>query len=195
LFHELHSKEMTMGYDVYYNGEVKVTPPLTEEHAGLLRAIVKFEQTEATQAIFAAIAASPEPDLPGHAGLLEVSEDRKCLLPEEGESRHGIRLWLKLLVQHLFVPLGYTLNGEVLWEGEDHDDSGSIFIKDNQIEAVDDLIFNAGPSWAPNHYADDILKQAIQKLLDSAGSTDCSPDLTVVGTSQIEAVRSLLSKS
>lgn len=182
-----------MGYDVYYNGEVRVAPPLTEEHAGLLRALVNFEQTEKTQAIIAAIAASPEPDLPGHAGVLEVSEDREYLLPEEGESRHGIRLWLRLLVQHLFVPLGYTLNGEVLWEGEDHDDSGGIFIKDNQIEAVDDLIFNPGPSWAPNHYADDILKQAIQKLLDSASSPGCSPDLIVVAANHVETVRSLLS--
>jgi len=110
----------------------------------------------------------------------------------ESVSRHGIRLWLKLLVRHLFVPLGYTLNGEVSWEGEDHDDSGGVFIKDNQIEAVDDLIFNAGPSWAPNHYADDILKQAIQKLLDSADSAGCSPDLTVVAVAHVETVRSLI---
>jgi hypothetical protein len=181
-----------MYYCVYYNGDVNVTPPLTEDHARLLGALVNLEQTEETQTIFAAIAASPEPDLPGHVGLLEVSEDREYLLPEEGESRHGIRLWLKLLVQHLFVPLGYTLNGEVLWEGEDHDDSGGIFIKDNQIEAVDDLIFNAGPSWAPNHYADDVLKQAIQKLLDSSSSAGCSPDLTVVAAAHVETVRSLL---
>jgi hypothetical protein len=72
-------------------------------------------------------------------------------------------LWLRLLLQYLFVPLGYTLNGEIFWEGEDRDDSGGIFIKDNQLEAVDDLIFNAGPSRAPNHYADEILKRAIQE--------------------------------
>lgn len=78
-----------MGYDVYYSGEVKVTPPLTEVHTALLQALVNFEQTETTKAIFAAIAASPEPDLPGHGGVLEVSEDREYLLPEEGESRHG----------------------------------------------------------------------------------------------------------
>jgi hypothetical protein len=181
-----------MGYDVYYNGEVKITPPLTEEHAGLLRALVNREETEQTQAIFAAIAAGPEPDLPGYTGVLEVSEEREYLLPEEGESRHGIRLWLRILLQYLFVPLGYTLNGEIFWEGEGRDDSGGIFLNDNQLEAVNDLIFNAGASWAPNHYADDILKQAIQKLLDSADSTGCSPDLTVVAAAHVETVRSLL---
>jgi len=181
-----------MGYDVYYEGAVGVTPPLTENDAVILRAFANREQTDETRAIFAAIAASAEPDLPGHEGLLEVSEDKSCILPEVGESRHGVRMWLRLLLEHFLVPRGYVLNGEVRWEGQDPDDRGCIFVKDNQLETVDDLIFNAGPNWAPNHYADDILKQSIQKLLDSADSTGCSFDLTVVRASHVEAVRSLL---
>jgi hypothetical protein len=82
------------------------------------------------------------------------------------------------------------LEGEVTWEGEDRDDCGTIFVKDNQVEAVDDLIFNAGPSWAPNHFADDHLKQAIRDLLASADNTGCSPELTVVAATGLEAVRS-----
>ncbi len=84
------------------------------------------------------------------------------------------------------------MNGEVFWEGEDRCDSGCVYVKDGQLEAVDDLIFNAGPSWAPNHYADDDLKQAIQKLLESADNTGCSPDLTVVAAAHVETVRLLL---
>ena len=82
------------------------------------------------------------------------------------------------------------LNGEVTWEGEDRDDSGTIFVKDNQVEAVEDLIFNAFPNWAPNHFADDHLKRAIRDLLDSADNTGCSSDLTVVAAAELEAVRS-----
>jgi hypothetical protein len=164
-----------MGYSVYYNGEVTVTPALTESDAALLRAATNLEDTEETRALFAAIAASPEPDLPHHASLLEVSEDREYILPEQDESRHGFRLWLKLVVEHYLAPRGYVLNGEVTWEGEDRDDCGTIFVKDNQVEAVEDLIFNAGPSWAPNHFADEHLKQAIHDLLDSADNTGCSP--------------------
>jgi hypothetical protein len=192
LFRDLQSKETAMGYDVYYNGEVDVAPPLTENDAVIMRAFVNREQIEETRTILAAIAASAEPDLPGHEGLLEVSEDRSCILPEEGESRHGVRMWLRLLLEHFLVPRGYVLNGEVWWEGQDPDDRGCIFIKDNQIEAVDDVIFNAGPSWAPNHYADDILKLSIQKLLDSADNAGCSSDLAVVAASDVETVRSLL---
>jgi hypothetical protein len=181
-----------MGYDVYYNGEVTVTPPLTEADATVLRAAANREDTEKTRAIFAAIAASQKPDLPGYTGLLEVSEDRGFILPEEDESRHGFRLWLRLLIDHYLAPRGYVLNGEVTWEGEDRDDSGTIFVKDNQVEAVEDLIFNAGPSWAANHFADDQLKEAIRELLDSADNTDCSPDVTVIAATQLETVRSLM---
>ena len=176
--------------DVYYKGEIAVTPALTESDAAVLRAVTNLERTDDTKVFFAAVAASPEPDLPYHAGLLEISEDREFIVPEEDESRHGFRLWLKLVIEHYLAPRGYVLNGEVTWEGEDRDDSGTIFVKDNQVEAVDDLIFNAGPSWAPNHFADDHLKQAIRDLLDSADNTGCSPDLTVVAATNLEAVRS-----
>jgi len=176
--------------DVYYNGEIAVTPALTESDAAVLRAVTNLERTDETQPFFAAVAASPEPDLPYHAGLLEISEDREFIVPEEDESRHGFRLWLKLVIEHYLAPRGYVLNGEVTWEGEDRDDSGTIFVKDNEVEAVDDLIFNAGPSWAPNHFADDHLKHAIRGLLDSADNTGCSPELTVVAATSLEAVRS-----
>jgi hypothetical protein len=179
-----------MGYDVYYNGEVTVTPALTESDAAVLRAATNLQETDETRALFAAIAASPEPDLPDYAGLLEVSEDREFILPEQDESRHGFRMWLRLLIEHYLAPRGYVLHGEVTWEGEDRDDSGIIFVKDNQVEAVEDLIFNAGPGWAPNHFVDDHLKQAIRDLLDSADNTGCSPELTVVDASGLEAVRS-----
>ena len=77
-----------MGYDVYYNGEIAVTPPLAESDAAVVRAATNLEQTDETSEFFAAVAASPEPDLPHHAGLLEVSEDREYILPEQDESRH-----------------------------------------------------------------------------------------------------------
>jgi hypothetical protein len=93
------------------------------------------------------------------------------------------------LIEHYLAPRGYVLEGEVTWAGEDRDDSGTIFVRDNQVEAVEDLIFNAGPRWAPNHFADDHLKQAIRDLLDSPDNTGCSPDLIAVATTSLEAVR------
>ena len=181
-----------MGYSIYYDGEFSVSPPLTEADADIVRAVVNGEHTSETLAIFAAIAASSEPDLPWHVGLLKVSEEKNLILPEEDESRPGLGTWLRLLLQHFLSERGYVLDGEISWVGEDSDDRGMIFVRDSQIEVVDDLIFNAGPSWKPNHYASDELKRRLRELLDSADNTGCSPDLTVVMTERLEAVRSRL---
>lgn len=181
-----------MGQDVYYNGEISIAPALIASDAAVLRAATNLKRTEETRAFFEAVAASPEPDLPYYGGLLEISEDGKLILPEQDESRHGFRLWLKLVIEHHLASRGYVLDGEVTWEGEDRDDSGTIYVKDNQVEAVDDLIFNAGPNWAPNRFADDHLKQAVRDLLESADSDGCSPDLTVVAASALAVVRSRL---
>jgi hypothetical protein len=41
-------------------------------------------------------------------------------------------------------------------------------LKRPEVETVEDLIFKAGPSWAPNHFADDHFKHAVHNLLKSA---------------------------
>ncbi len=184
-----------MGYPVYYNGEVRVTPPLTEEDAAVLLAVANLRQTEEARAVLAAIKASPEPDLPYHAGLLEVSEDRTCIVPEDDESRHGLRMWLLLLVEHFLGPRGYVLDGEIWWSADDDsEDRGCIYVKDNQVEAVDDLILNPGPSWSPSPFADANLKEALERVLGSSDNTGCSSDLTVVAANHLDDLRDLFQK-
>ena len=183
-----------MGYSVYYSGEIEIAPPLTEEHAEIVLAFSKHQRTEKTAPIFAAVAASAEPDLPGYSGLFELSEERDLILPDEFESSHGLRLWLLLLIEHFLAPLGYVLNGEVSWTADEADDRGTIFVKDNAVECVDDLFVNRGPSWLPAHYCDDRLKTMIQELIDSADSTGCSPDLTVVSSKAVDSLREALSR-
>ena len=181
-----------MGYSVYYTGEVSVTPPLSKEHTATLMELSKSERTDATNPILAAISASAEPDLPGYGGLLEVAGEGSLIVPEEGESRHGVRLWLRLLIEHFLGSLGYVLEGEIEWTGDDPEDRGCIFVSNNLVEAVDDLIANSGPSWSPNHYIDDSLKVRLRALVDSADDTGCSPDLTVVSAKEVEALRAAL---
>ena len=126
-----------MSYPVYYNGEIEIVPPLTRENAALVRDFAQGRQTDLAEPIFAAIAASQEPDLPYSCGLFEVSEDRSLLVPEEGESRHGLATWVALLVKHFLEPSGYVLNGEVSWSAEEPDDRGCLFVKNNLLEAVE----------------------------------------------------------
>jgi hypothetical protein len=183
-----------MPYCVYYRGEISINPPLSEEHAAAVLAFSKKEHNELTKPIFARVAASEEPDLPGYSGLFDISEDRSTILPDEDESDHGLRLWLVLLVEHFLRPLGYVLNGEVSWDASDVADRGCIFVKDNAVEAVDDVIFNAGPNWSSDHYADERLKEIIRDLVDSADDTGCSEDLTVVSRKYIDYLQQALPK-
>lgn len=181
-----------MGYPVYFEGTIDVSPPLTEEHASLVETIVNLERTELTNPVLDAIKASPAPDLPYHGGQLYVSEDRTTLCPEEGESRHGLRLWLDQLLTHVFIPNGYVLNGEISWAASDDSyDRGHIYIRENQHEDVDDLVIQPGPSWAPSHFADVGLQEAMRDLLESTDDTGCADDLVVVASAPLSRVRDI----
>ena len=65
-----------------------------------------------------------------------------------GEKFYNYVEWLEYIVEHFLKRWGYVLNGEVEWQGEDSCDRGTIYVKDNKIEAVEDDISNRGPSWA-----------------------------------------------
>jgi hypothetical protein len=49
--------------------------------------------------------------------------------------------WLEYLIEHFFKRWGYTLNGEVLWEGEWREDMGKIIVKDNVVEKSKDHVY------------------------------------------------------
>ena len=183
-----------MGYPVYYDGELEIAPPLTEEHAAIVCDFAKGDRTDLTESLFAAIAASDEPNLPYSCGLYEVADDRSGLIPEEDESRHGLATWLRLLAKHFLAPSGYLLNGEVTWTTEQSDDRGCIFIKDNEVEIVEDLIVNPGPSWAPERFIDRSSFEIMRSLVESADNKGCSPDLTVVLAAPITVLREALPK-
>jgi len=64
-------------------------------------------------------------------------------LSVEGESRGEQDEWLRLLIARFFQPKGYTLSGEVSWEGDQSGDAGVIHLDDNRVESVSDSITRA----------------------------------------------------
>jgi hypothetical protein len=184
-----------MGNPVYYGGCLEVRPPLSKQHASIVEDVLNRRDSEQAKRVFAAIRTSEEPDLPYYGGQMYVTEDGANIQVDEDEQRHGLRLWLVHLLKHFFAPLGYTVNGEIGWSApDDIEDRGSIYVKDNSIEAIDLVLFDAGPSWEPNHFADQGLKDAILNLLASADNTGCTSDLTVVSSEALSHVRELLAK-
>lgn len=62
-----------------------------------------------------------------------------------GEKFYEYVEWLRYLIHNILKPWGYTLNGEVAWNGDEVNDHGVIYVRDNVVEAVEDS--NPGPSW------------------------------------------------
>ena len=50
------------------------------------------------------------------------------------EKFYEYEAWLQYLIDNFFEPLGYVLNGDIKWQGEDSEDFGCIHVEDNVIE-------------------------------------------------------------
>jgi len=64
------------------------------------------------------------------------TEDGEGIEWDGGEKFYYYRGWLKYLIQNYLEPWGYTLNGEVTWEGEEPSDMGKIVVEDNHIKIL-----------------------------------------------------------
>ena len=77
----------------------------------------------------------------------EIGEDGTSLLiPEQGK-HYYYEEWLNYLVDNFFKLWGYELGGEVTWSGEEDDDKGTIYAKENMIEVWPVEINYPSPSW------------------------------------------------
>jgi hypothetical protein len=62
-----------------------------------------------------------------------ANEEGDRLLWNGAEKFYGYVQWLEYLIKHFLGPWGYTLNGEVEWQGEEMSDRGVIVIEDNKV--------------------------------------------------------------
>ena len=63
-----------------------------------------------------------------------IINDNNELEWDGGEKFYNYIEWLHYLIDHFFDPLGYVLNGDITWEGEDSDDCGTIHVTNNFVE-------------------------------------------------------------
>lgn len=78
------------------------------------------------------------------------NEDGTSIVWDESEKFYDYTEWIEYLILHFLKPWGYVLNGEMMWEGEDRSDFGTIYIKDNAVEAVKAEVIQGRPSWEPS---------------------------------------------
>lgn len=55
------------------------------------------------------------------------------LMWDDAEKFYDYVEWLRYLIKNFFAPLGYTLNGDICWSGENRDDFGTIHVVNNVI--------------------------------------------------------------
>lgn len=64
------------------------------------------------------------------------SDDGSAIKWDGGEKFYDYVEWLEYIIQHFLTPWGYTLNGDVQWQGEEPGDIGLIVVKDSVVTAT-----------------------------------------------------------
>jgi hypothetical protein len=60
-------------------------------------------------------------------------EDGNCIKWSGEEKFHRYVEWLEYLIGHFLSPWGYKVDGNVNWQGEDHEDFGTIHARNNFV--------------------------------------------------------------
>lgn len=125
-----------MGYDTDFEGRFSLDRPLTAEYKRALEDLYEDEHT------------------PGEDGKPNgfqcyycqwiANEDWMSIEWDGGEKFYCYVEWLEYLIDQCLKPWGYVLNGAVLWQGEggatwqgqEIPDRGTLYVRDNQVEAV-----------------------------------------------------------
>lgn len=139
-----------MGYDTEFKGKFKVNPPLDEKTRNFL---CSFSETRRMARFF------PTPDNYGVEGEFYIADDNLgvmnmnkppstqpglwCDWAPSSDGKHigwnGAEKfyfyveWIVYLIERVLEPKGYSLNGQVEYQGEDIDDFGIIHIINNEV--------------------------------------------------------------
>ncbi len=181
-----------MPYRVYYNGELTITPALKQADCDVLDVIIDDDRSPAAQEANRIYAQMNEEYSLSSSFSLSLSEDGRLLVSDSEEQREGLEDWLRGLIKHFFRPRGYSLEGEVSYSGAGEDDHGWIYVKKDEVEAIDDVIYNDGPSWARTAYMGEPVRTAATDVVNSADDTGCNGDLTVCSKSAVAALDKML---
>jgi hypothetical protein len=131
-----------MGYSTDFIGEFHLNTPLSLEHKRILDELAAEEHVPGEDG-------KPSSPWPCIYCQWKPTMDGSGIEWDGNEKFYGWLEWLHYIVEKYLKPWGHTLWGEVRWRGESDDDVGTIYVRNNQIEAVKGV--NPGPSWDRKH--------------------------------------------
>ena len=94
-----------------------------------------------------------------------VSDDGSSLEWDGGEKFYSYDAWLEYLIINFFAPLGYVLNGEVEFQGEDYDDFGAIIVEDNVVDLKYGIRVNSLADISDNELISEITKRGFKVVI------------------------------
>jgi hypothetical protein len=117
-----------MGYQTDFKGEFKLSRNLTQDEFNTINSIQDQRHEYSTH-----------PSIWCNWEVLDYGTEQ-CLQWNEAEKFYNYIEWLKYLIDNYFNPWGVTLEGKILWRGEDFSDVGVITIDGNNIVKTKGLI-------------------------------------------------------
>lgn len=77
------------------------------------------------------------------------TEDHMSIEWDGGEKFYNYEEWLLYIINNFLAPKGYTLNGQVKWQGEYGDDFGILKVRNNIVTCVHGQKFYNDPEETP----------------------------------------------
>lgn len=143
-----------MGYTTHFDGQFNITPKLSSDDNRFLtnfantRRMARYVGAEyGSEGEFYVDADGKDTDVniidsnrppntqPGLWCQWNPNDTGDALLWDGNEKFYNYKEWLQYLIDKILAPRGYTLNGEVFWNGEDSDDFGKIVVLNNVMTA------------------------------------------------------------
>ena len=134
-----------MGYSTDFNGEIKISPKLKTLDKEFLDKFFQIRHMKRDMSKLKGINKNAIKEF-GKDGCFYLKDSNDLEIVEENgesfvqwngsEKTYGVNVengWFTWLIDNFFKPGGYILNGEMTWQGEEDDDTGTIKIENNIV--------------------------------------------------------------
>ena len=155
-------EERAMGYRTRFTGQFDLDKPLTLEQYNIL---TDFAETDHRK--------NELQGLPGAWCDWVPTRDGKAIKCANNDmSFYDFDEWLEWIIDHFLKPWGYTLNGTARWQGEEVGDTGTLSVRNNEVEMIKDedaaekleTIRDNFLAWAEQHQGNGISNEAMPRF-------------------------------
>jgi hypothetical protein len=105
----------------------------------------------------------PPQGQPGLWCQWKPTEDGTAIEWDGGEKFYDYIDWMKYIIAHFLKPWGIVANGRITWQGEEHGDTGTLIVENNEVCTVEGHYPNEAAEMAG---FDEFLQDACMKLND-----------------------------